>query len=39
MVAPWIERWGDAASPLLWSHAMYVVMEIAGREARWSFSR
>lgn len=39
MVAPWVERWGEVASPLLWSHAMYVIMEIAGREARWSFSR
>lgn len=39
MVAPWIERWGEVATPLLWSHAMYIVMEVAGREARWSSSR
>jgi len=32
MVAPWIERWGRPASPLLWSHAMFVVLhaEIGG---------
>lgn len=35
MVAPWVERWGEVATPLLWSHAMYIVMEVAGREARW----
>jgi isomaltose glucohydrolase len=39
MVAPWVRRWGDVATPLLWSHAMYIVMEVAGREARWSSSR
>ena len=22
--APWVERWGTPASPLLWSHAMYL---------------
>lgn len=22
---PWRERWGDIASPLLWSHAMYLI--------------
>jgi GH15 family glucan-1,4-alpha-glucosidase len=27
MVAPWVERWGAVASPLLWSHAMYLLME------------
>jgi GH15 family glucan-1,4-alpha-glucosidase len=39
MVEPWIERWGPVASPLLWSHAMFVVMEAAGREAGWTSSR
>jgi GH15 family glucan-1,4-alpha-glucosidase len=39
MVAPWVERWGEVATPLLWSHAMHIVMEVAGREARWSSSR
>ena len=33
MVQPWIDRWGDVATPLLWSHAMYVVMEAAARDA------
>jgi hypothetical protein len=27
MIAPWIERWGQVASPLLWSHAMYLIAE------------
>jgi isomaltose glucohydrolase len=27
MVAPWVERWGTVATPLLWSHAMYMVVE------------
>jgi len=33
MVAPWINRWGPVAKPLLWSHAMYLVLrnEIADR--------
>jgi GH15 family glucan-1,4-alpha-glucosidase len=39
MIEPWVERWGDVATPLLWSHAMYIVMEVAGREARWNSSR
>lgn len=25
-VAEWIERWGTPATPLLWSHAMYLVL-------------
>ena len=29
MVEPWIERWGAVATPLLWSHAMYLVAETA----------
>lgn len=29
MVAPWIERWGPVATPLLWSHAMYLIAESA----------
>jgi isomaltose glucohydrolase len=29
MVAPWVERWGPVATPLLWSHAMYLLMETA----------
>jgi GH15 family glucan-1,4-alpha-glucosidase len=27
MIAPWIERWGEVATPLLWSHAMFVLLE------------
>ncbi|HEY3364569.1 MAG TPA: glycoside hydrolase family 15 protein [Symbiobacteriaceae bacterium] len=26
MVRPWVERWGPVAKPLLWSHAMYLVL-------------
>lgn len=25
-VQPWIERWGPVAKPLLWSHAMYLIL-------------
>jgi GH15 family glucan-1,4-alpha-glucosidase len=31
MVEPWIERWGPSAKPLLWSHAMYLIMEMEAR--------
>lgn len=24
----WIERWGDIASPLLWSHAKYIILRL-----------
>jgi GH15 family glucan-1,4-alpha-glucosidase len=27
MVQPWIDRWGAVANPLLWSHAMYLIVE------------
>lgn len=27
MVEPWRRRWGAIATPLLWSHAMYLIME------------
>jgi GH15 family glucan-1,4-alpha-glucosidase len=23
---PWVERWGSVATPLLWSHAMYLIL-------------
>jgi GH15 family glucan-1,4-alpha-glucosidase len=26
MVQPWIDRWGPVAKPLLWSHAMYLML-------------
>jgi GH15 family glucan-1,4-alpha-glucosidase len=29
MVEPWLRRWGPVATPLLWSHAMYLIMEHA----------
>lgn len=29
MVEPWVLRWGPIATPLLWSHAMYVIAEAA----------
>lgn len=25
--APWVERWGPPASPLLWSHAMFLTLD------------
>ena len=32
MVEPWLRRWGPVATPLLWSHAMYLIMEAAAPE-------
>ncbi|HEX5396036.1 MAG TPA: glycoside hydrolase family 15 protein [Candidatus Limnocylindria bacterium] len=29
MVGPWADRWGAVATPLLWSHAMYLITESA----------
>jgi GH15 family glucan-1,4-alpha-glucosidase len=26
MVEPWVRKWGPVATPLLWSHAMYLVL-------------
>jgi GH15 family glucan-1,4-alpha-glucosidase len=26
MVAPWVEKWGHSATPLLWSHAEYLIL-------------
>jgi GH15 family glucan-1,4-alpha-glucosidase len=37
MIEPWIDRWGPVATPLTWSHAMYLLLEIAA--ARWNSSR
>jgi isomaltose glucohydrolase len=31
---PWVERWGEPASPLLWSHAMYLRLHHALRDRR-----
>ena len=27
MIDPWVRRWGPIATPLLWSHAMYLIAE------------
>lgn len=35
MVKPWEERWGNAAHPLLWSHAMYLLMLHEGAKQKW----
>ena len=35
MVTPWVERWGPVATPLLWSHAMYLIVETEAT-SRWS---
>ncbi|MCA1835262.1 MAG: glycoside hydrolase family 15 protein [Actinobacteria bacterium] len=32
MVAPWVMRWGPVATPLLWSHAMHLVLLRSLRE-------
>ena len=29
MVKPWLRRWGPVATPLLWSHAMFLLAEAA----------
>lgn len=26
MIDPWIKQWGEVANPLLWSHAMYLIL-------------
>jgi GH15 family glucan-1,4-alpha-glucosidase len=31
MVEPWERRWGAIATPLLWSHAMYLIAEAAAQ--------
>ncbi len=35
-VGSWLERWGPVASPLLWSHAKFILMESNARAATWS---
>jgi len=27
----WVERWGEIASPLLWSHASYIILRVKNR--------
>ena len=34
MVDPWVERWGPVATPLLWSHAMWILLTLAAEERR-----
>jgi GH15 family glucan-1,4-alpha-glucosidase len=34
MLEPWLFRWGPIASPLLWSHAMYLLAEAAAANGR-----
>lgn len=31
---PWRQRWGDIASPLLWSHAQYIILSVALRSGK-----
>lgn len=35
MISPWRERWGNVANPLLWSHAMYLLMLHEGAKQKW----
>jgi GH15 family glucan-1,4-alpha-glucosidase len=28
-VEPWVRKWGPVATPLLWSHAMYLILDDA----------
>jgi GH15 family glucan-1,4-alpha-glucosidase len=34
MIEPWVRRWGQPATPLLWSHAMYLIAEAAAAGRR-----
>lgn len=34
-VQPWIDRWGPVADPLLWSHAMFLLLESDAGATRW----
>ena len=31
---PWVKKWGPVASPLLWSHAMYIILVKAIQESK-----
>jgi GH15 family glucan-1,4-alpha-glucosidase len=37
MIQEWIDRWGTVAKPLLWSHAMYLVLvaEVGAKRQEW----
>jgi GH15 family glucan-1,4-alpha-glucosidase len=32
MVAPWVDKWGPVATPLLWSHAMHLILVASLRD-------
>lgn len=36
-IEPWEQRWGTVATPLLWSHAMYLLAGAQGARNAWSF--
>lgn len=39
MVEPWVKRWGPVAKPLLWSHAMYLVLvDAIDNDSRWELN-
>lgn len=31
---PWVEKWGTSACPLLWTHAMYLILEACLKEGQ-----
>jgi isomaltose glucohydrolase len=35
MVEPWVRKWGSVATPLLWSHALYLVLVDAMERGAW----
>jgi len=35
MISPWEQRWGKVANPLLWSHAMYLLLLHEGANQKW----
>ena len=35
MISPWEAKWGNSANPLLWSHAMYLLMLHEGANQKW----
>jgi len=34
MVNPWVRKWGKVANPLLWSHAMVLILDNALKKKR-----
>jgi len=35
-IKEWVDRWGEVAKPLLWSHAMYIILDKSLRDCRGS---